>query len=83
MCGVCAVQVLLHEGQVVYAGVASEALDHFAALGHTCPPHHNPAGMQRHTVHLRELSCTLNGLHGGFDYFAAQLSSEKQLGPGT
>eukprot|EP00197_Chlamydomonas_leiostraca_P006364 CAMPEP_0202866206 /NCGR_PEP_ID=MMETSP1391-20130828/7260_1 /ASSEMBLY_ACC=CAM_ASM_000867 /TAXON_ID=1034604 /ORGANISM="Chlamydomonas leiostraca, Strain SAG 11-49" /LENGTH=699 /DNA_ID=CAMNT_0049546135 /DNA_START=95 /DNA_END=2194 /DNA_ORIENTATION=- len=35
--------VLLHEGQVVYSGAAGEALEHFAALGHTCPPHHNPA----------------------------------------
>ncbi|KAL6758227.1 P-loop containing nucleoside triphosphate hydrolase protein [Haematococcus lacustris] len=35
--------VLLHEGQLVYAGPADKALEHFASLGYECPPHTNPA----------------------------------------
>lgn len=33
------------EGRVAYHGPADEVLDHFAALGHTCPEHYNPAGV--------------------------------------
>lgn len=35
--------LLLAEGQVVYQGPADAVLDHFAALGHPCPEHYNPA----------------------------------------
>ena len=35
--------VLLAEGRVVYSGPASDALPHFQALGHVCPPLTNPA----------------------------------------
>lgn len=36
--------VLLSEGQPLYSGPAGqEVLDHFAALGHRCPDHYNPA----------------------------------------
>lgn len=36
--------LLLAEGSVVYHGPAGDVLDHFAALGHPCPEHYNPAG---------------------------------------
>ncbi|KAL4458091.1 hypothetical protein ABPG75_012956 [Micractinium tetrahymenae] len=35
--------VLMAEGELVYAGPASEVLSHFQGLGHTCPEHYNPA----------------------------------------
>lgn len=35
--------LLLSAGTPVFSGAASAALPHFEALGHTCPPHHNPA----------------------------------------
>jgi ABC-type multidrug transport system ATPase subunit len=36
--------LLLAEGAVAYHGPADKVLDHFAALGHACPEHYNPAG---------------------------------------
>ena len=35
--------VLLSEGEVVYCGPAVQAVPHFAALGHACPPAFSPA----------------------------------------
>ena len=35
--------LLLSSGSLLYSGPAQAALAHFEALGHTCPPHHNPA----------------------------------------
>ena len=35
--------ILLSGGRVVYGGAAREAVAHFAALGHACPPATNPA----------------------------------------
>ena len=36
--------LLVSEGRVVYHGPAADVLAHFAALGHACPEHYNPAG---------------------------------------
>jgi ABC-type multidrug transport system ATPase subunit len=35
--------LLLSNGALLYNGPADGALAHFESLGHTCPPHHNPA----------------------------------------
>ena len=34
---------LLSEGRLLYFGAAAGAAGYFAAAGHVCPPHHNPA----------------------------------------
>jgi ABC-type multidrug transport system ATPase subunit len=37
--------LLMADGRVAYHGAAGDAvLSHFAALGHPCPEHYNPAG---------------------------------------
>ena len=36
--------LLVSVGRVVYHGPAADVLAHFAALGHACPEHYNPAG---------------------------------------
>ena len=35
--------ILLSRGRRVYGGAASDAVGHFAELGHECPQHYNPA----------------------------------------
>eukprot|EP00798_Chlamydomonas_sp_ICE-L_P023416 gene23416-30690_t len=35
--------LLLKRGRIMYQGPAAEAVAHFEKLGHTCPPHENPA----------------------------------------
>lgn len=37
---------LLADGRLLYFGPAQEAVAYFAALGHPCPDHYNPAGKQ-------------------------------------
>ena len=34
---------LLGEGRTAFCGTTGDAVKHFAAIGHPCPPLHNPA----------------------------------------
>ncbi|XP_039247846.2 broad substrate specificity ATP-binding cassette transporter ABCG2-like [Styela clava] len=35
--------ILLQQGNIIYRGAASEAVDYFSSIGYTCPQFHNPA----------------------------------------
>ncbi|PSC69664.1 ABC ATP-binding isoform 1 [Micractinium conductrix] len=75
---------LLSEGRLLYFGAAAGAAGYFAAAGHVCPPHHNPADFLLDLISVdyrftESEAATRERMRALAQQFATQASTQAQL----